>query len=106
MLPTVLRNPGGCGWAILDGVSFLMLVYFDKTAYLSVLSRFRWVLPQGKGVEGAYRRLWDGICDAQLHSVLAMLCGVCGQGVWRKKDGMLESRPLDNKQASSGIRRR
>ena len=34
------------------------------------------------------------------------LCGVCGQGVWRKKDGMLESRPLDNKQANSGIRRR
>ena len=50
-----LRNTGGCGWAIPDGVSFLMFVYFDKTACLPVLLVFRWVLPQGRGVEGAYR---------------------------------------------------
>lgn len=43
------------GWAIPDGVSFLMFVYFDKTACLPVLSVFRWVLPQGSGVKGAYR---------------------------------------------------
>ena len=73
-----LHLTGDAGGAIPNGVSFPVFLYFDKTACLSVLSVFRWVLSQGKGFIGAYRGFSKEIFWRQrskLVGISKMLCG-------------------------------